>query len=259
MSESGVFQTSDAAAAPDRAAWLQGGAACCTPPLRQPTGPAWRILLLGAPGVGKGTQAELLSARLGACHLSTGDIFRAAKGLDEAALSPAMRDAVGHMKRGELVPDETVLGLVRERLRCLKCAGGFLLDGFPRTLAQAEALEKVMEDEHVRLYAVFNYDLPVEQILARVLGRLTCAQCQTVYHTTTRPPKNAGHCDKCGGKLFLREDDQPGAAKVRMHAYLKPTQPLIEFYRQRSLLVNIDASGTPDEICRRTCAAAFGR
>jgi adenylate kinase len=257
MSENQFFQKTDGHTAPDRAAWLQGSTACCSHPPHKPAGPTWRIILLGAPGVGKGTQAELLCEHLGACHLSTGDVFRAAKGLDEAALSPAMHDAVGHMKRGELVPDETVLGLVRERVRCLKCSGGFLLDGFPRTVAQAEALEKLLAEEHVRLTAVFNYDLPVEQIISRVFGRLTCAHCKAVYHTATRPPKIAGRCDKCGGKLFQREDDQPGAVKVRMDAYLNSTRPLTEFYRQRGLLVNIDASGTPDEICRRTCKVAF--
>jgi adenylate kinase len=258
MSEKSFFQKTDAAAFPDRAAWLQVGCPGCSHPPRKQSGQVWRIVLLGAPGVGKGTQAELLSERLGACHLSTGDVFRTARGLDEAALSPAMRDAIGHMKRGELVPDETVLDLVRERLRCLKCPGGFLLDGFPRTVAQAASLEKLLTEEHLRLSAVFNYDLPVEQIISRVFGRLTCPNCKTVYHATTRPPKIAGHCDKCGGKLFQREDDQPTAVKVRMDAYLNSAAPLIEFYRQRGLLMDIDANGTPDQICRRTCATVLG-
>jgi adenylate kinase len=242
---------------PDRTAWLKGGDHQCQTPPRTPSGKVWRIVLLGAPGVGKGTQAEMLCEYLGTCHLSTGDVFRAAKDCSGAGLSPAMENALAYMKRGELVPDETVLDMISERLRCLKCAGGFLLDGFPRTVAQAEALEKLMAAAHVRLDAVFNYDLPVEQIITRVFGRLTCAQCKIVYHTATRPPKMAGHCDKCGGKLFQREDDQPAAVKVRMDAYLECTRPLIEFYRQRGLLVDIDASGTPDEICRRTCATVF--
>jgi len=260
MSINGIFPKTDVGGVfthHDRAAWLKGGNHRCQMPPRTPSGKVWRIVLLGAPGVGKGTQAEMLCEHLGTCHLSTGDVFRAAKGCHGADLSPAMENALVYMKRGELVPDETVLDMISERRRCLKCAGGFLLDGFPRTVAQAEALEKLMAAEHVHLDAVFNYDLPVAQIITRVFGRLTCAQCKTVYHTDTRPPKTAGHCDKCGGKLFQREDDQPAAVKVRMDAYLKCTQPLIEFYRQRDLLMNIDASGTPVEICRRTCAAAF--
>jgi adenylate kinase len=243
----------------DRTAWLKGGDHRCLMPPRIPAGKASRIILLGAPGVGKGTQAELLCERLGTCHLSTGDVFRSAKCCAENDLSPAMHNALDYMKRGDLVPDETVLNMVGERLRCLNCSGGFLLDGFPRTVAQAKALEQLLESHHIQLSAVFNYDLPIEQIVARISGRRTCAGCKAVYHVSTRPPKIADVCDQCGGKLLQREDDRPEAVKVRMEAYQNSTKPLIDFYQQRGLLVTIQADGTPEEIYQRTQAAALAR
>jgi adenylate kinase len=240
----------------DRSAWLKGGNHHCLMPPRMPIGKAWRIILLGAPGVGKGTQAEMLCDRLGPCHLSTGDVFRSAKCRPESELTPAMKNALDYMKRGELVPDETVLNMVGERLRCLNCSGGFLLDGFPRTVAQAKALEQLLESHHLKLTAVFNYALPIEKIVVRISGRRTCSQCKAVYHVTTRPPKVEDVCDLCGGILFQREDDRPEAVKVRMEAYQKSTKPLIDFYRDRGLLINIDAEGTPEEIYQRTRLAA---
>jgi adenylate kinase len=237
---------------PDRAAWLKGGTFQCSTPAPTPVSRTWRIILLGAPGVGKGTQAELLCERLGACHLSTGDVFRAAKCACESELSPAMQNALDYMKRGELVPDETVLNMVGERLRCLQCAGGFLLDGFPRTVAQAKALEQLLDNHGIKLTAVLNYDLPIEKIVARISGRRTCANCKTVYHLASKPPKIADLCDNCGGKLFQREDDRPEAVKVRMEAYENSTRPLIQFYKSRKLLMTIPAEGTPEEIYQRT-------
>ena len=202
----------------DRKAWLKGGAAQCdTPPLDSKT--PRRLVLLGAPGVGKGTQAELLGARLGACHLSTGDIFRTAKGLDACERTPAMTAALEYMRRGELVPDETVLALVAERGGCLGCCGGFLLDGFPRTVAQADALDKLLKEQRVKLDAVLSYELPLEQIVARLSGRRTCAGCKAVFHLEARPPKVKGVCDHCGGSLYQREDDRPESIRVRMQAY----------------------------------------
>lgn len=237
---------------PDRTAWLKGGAAVCEIPPRQPAGPAWRIILLGAPGIGKGTQADLLCEPLGTCHLSTGDIFRTAKCLAEDEQTEAMKAALKFMRQGALVPDETVLGLIADRLRCLRCSGGFLLDGFPRTVAQAEALEKILARENVQLSAVLNYELPIEKIVSRTAGRRTCSGCKTVYHVSTMPPKIAGVCDRCGGSLFLREDDRPESVEVRMKAYETSTRPLIKFYQQRGLLVTITAEGSPREIYERT-------
>jgi len=202
--------------------------------------------------VGKGTQAELLNRRLHACHLSTGDVFRAAGSQNECDLSPVMREALGFMRRGELVPDSTVWDMVRERSGCLHCAGGFILDGFPRTLGQAQLLKVLMDKEGILLTAVVNYELPFEEIVARLGGRRTCAKCKAVYHVTERPPKMAGQCDRCEGKLFQREDDQMESIKVRLEAYERSTAPLIKFYENLGLLVHVAASGSPEEIFDRT-------
>jgi len=236
----------------DRTAWLKGGDARCLMPPHQPAGKIWRIILLGPPGVGKGTQSDLICERMGTCHLSTGDVFRASKGMCECELSPAMRNALDYMKRGDLVPDETVLNMVSERLRCLSCSGGFLLDGFPRTVAQAKALDQLLESHDIPLSVVINYDMPIEQIVARISGRRTCTKCKSVYHVANRPPQVAGVCDHCGGQLVQREDDRPESVKVRMEAYQKSTRPLIQFYQERELLVSISAEGSPEEVFDRT-------
>jgi adenylate kinase len=196
----------------------------------------------------------LLNKRLRACHLSTGDIFRAAKGRAECELSPAMRAALEYMRRGDLVPDSTVWDLVRERGACLHCGGGFILDGFPRTLNQAQSLKALMINEGLALTAVVKYELPVVEIISRLSGRQTCARCKSVFHARERPPKVVGVCDRCGGKLFEREDDRPESIKVRLVAYEQSTAPLIEFYQNLGLLLPIAARGTPEEICQRTLA-----
>jgi len=238
----------------DRAAWLKGpGAQCSTPPQVQPH--PRRFILLGAPGVGKGTQAELLSARLGACQLSTGDVFRAAKTGDECDRTPAINNALEAMRKGELVTDDTVLDIVRERVGCLKCGGGFLLDGFPRTVAQAEALDKLLAQEDIALDGVLSYELPLATIVARLSGRRTCQKCKAVYHVQSKPPKAEGVCDACGGALFQREDDRPESVKVRMAAYEASTAPLADYYRRKGLLASIAAEGSPEEIYQRTMQA----
>lgn len=238
----------------DKTAWLTGKAVPCEPSPK-PTQPPRRLVLLGAPGVGKGTQAELLSDNLGASHLSTGDIFRAAKALDPAERSPALTAALDYMRRGELVPDDTVVALVAERAHCLRSDGGFLLDGYPRTVAQAESLEKLLAGENLKLDAVLSYDLPLEQVVTRLSGRRTCPGCKAIFHVEGRPPKVAGVCDHCGGKLYQREDDRPESIRVRMEAYERSTAPLADFYRRKGLLVSISAEGTPQEIFQRTLHA----
>ena len=243
----------------DRTAWLKGGGAECRMSPRKPLGQAWRIVLLGPPGVGKGTQAELLGNRLGTCHLSTGDVFRTAKSLKPDEITAAMNSALAHMNRGEFVPDETVLSMVRERVRCLKCSGGFLLDGFPRTVLQAEELESLLQRENVALNAALNYELPLNQLIERLSGRRICQPCRLVYHVTNRPPKIAGICDRCEQKLIQREDDRPESVAVRLEIYQKNAGYLVDFYQQRGLLVNINASGTPEEIYQRTRLLALTR
>src|SRR5580704_184018 len=170
-----------------RAAWMKGGHAQCSPQLQSSAHP-FRLVLLGAPGVGKGTQAELLSQRLGACHLSTGDIFRAAKALGPEERTPALNEALTYMSAGRLVPDATVMAAVREREGCLNCPCGFLLDGFPRTVAQAEALEKHLQEEGRPLTAVIDYELPIQELVVRLSGRRTCSGCKAVYHLVSHPP-----------------------------------------------------------------------
>lgn len=242
----------------DRTAWLQGGSARCkTQPRQQPQ--PHRLVLLGAPGIGKGTQAELLCEGLGTCHLSTGDVFRAAKSLKEGERTPALESALEYMRRGELVPDSIVLDMVRERVRCLTCPGGFLLDGFPRTVAQAKALEGILKEQKVSLDAVLSYELPIERVVARLSGRRTCAGCKAVFHVTARPSKVEGVCDHCGGKLYQREDDRPEAIRVRMKAYEKSTAPLIDYYQRQGLLISISAEGTPEEIYQRSVTALNAR
>lgn len=235
----------------DRAAWLIGTAAHCSTPPQARARPR-RFVLLGAPGVGKGTQAELLSEHLGACQLSTGDVFRAAKSTAECECSPALKLALDAMRKGQLVTDETVLTMVKERIACLRCTGGFLLDGFPRTVAQAEALTELLAQHDIELDAVLSYELPLETIVTRLSGRRTCEKCKAVYHLQTKPAKVDGVCDQCGGTLIQREDDLPESVKVRMAAYQSSTAPLTDYYRKRDLLVSISAEGSPEAIYQRT-------
>ncbi len=234
----------------NRVAWFQGGDVPCEP---MPYDRPYRLVLFGPPGVGKGTQAELLTHVLGTCHLSTGDVFRAAQ--CEGGSSPAVKEALDAMRRGELVSDPLVVALVRERARCLRCRGGFLLDGFPRTIAQAEALDMLLAEQDVSLNAVLDYELSLEKIVERLSGRRTCPRCNAVYHLTTRPPLAAGVCDQCGGGLVQRVDDRLGSVRVRMQTYQANTQPLIDYYSRTGKLVTIQAVGSPTEILERTLAA----
>ena len=243
---------------PDRVAWLQGPAVRCDEASEVAQFP-WKLVLLGAPGVGKGTQADLLNQRTRACHLSTGDVFRAAGSRPDCEQSPAMQAALGYMRRGELVPDSTVWEMIQERSECLHCKGGFILDGFPRTLAQAESLKELMDSEGLALSAVVSYELPFSEIVERLGGRRTCGKCKSVYHVTERPPKRADWCDRCEGRLFQREDDRPEAIKVRLETYERSTAPLMEFYKGLGLLVEVTAKGSPDDIFEDTLAKLESR
>lgn len=234
---------------PNRAAWIHDNGVSCEPP-PVPRSRFYRFVLLGPPGVGKGTQAKLLCERIGTCHLSTGDLFRANQCND--ACSPAMTEALDAMQRGELVSDELVMSLIRERANCLRCGGGFLLDGVPRTLAQAESIEGIMSDLGVELDGVISFQLPLEEIVDRLGGRRTCGSCKAVYHVSANPPKATGVCDHCGGDLVQRDDDQPDTIRVRMQAFTEATAPLVEFYAQRGKLISVDAHGSPEAILQRT-------
>lgn len=235
-------------------AWLGVGGASVPSASAQadaPKRPA-RLILLGAPGIGKGTQATRLSQALKAMHLSTGDVFRAAKANKDKGLTPALEAAVGYMVRGELVPDSTVVDLVRERGAILAGPYGFLLDGFPRTAPQAEALNAILASVSTKLDAVLSYVLPIDKVIDRLSGRRTCRKCNASYHVTAMPSKKEGVCDKCGGELFLRDDDKPETVRVRMQAYEASTKPLAEYYQQRGELIEISADGSADEIFKRS-------
>jgi adenylate kinase len=241
----------------DRTAWFQGhGFSQCEPP-QSPGDRTYRLILLGPPGVGKGTQAQLLHEALGSCQLSTGDLFRTAQCQFEP--TPALKSALDAMRRGELVSDTVVVSMVRERAGCLRCRGGFLLDGFPRTVAQAEALNALLADQGVTLDAVLSFELPMDEIVDRLSGRLTCGGCKAVYHISARPPRVEGVCDQCGGRLVQRQDDRPESIQVRMRAYDESTRPLRDHYERQGKLLAIPAMGTPDEILERSLRALSAR
>lgn len=239
-------------AQPDQEAWFLAQRGPCPAAPKQPRR-AYRLVLLGPPGVGKGTQAHLLHEALGACHLSTGDLFRAAQCHTDP--SPALQSALECMRRGELVPDSVVIAMVRERVGCLRCHGGFLLDGFPRNTTQAVALDLLLKDQGIALDGVLSYDLPLDDVLARLGGRRTCLNCNAVFHVATCPPRREGICDHCDGQLIQRDDDRPEAIRVRMEAYRKSTRPLIEYYERAGKLITIRAVGTPEEIAHQTLEA----
>lgn len=238
----------------DKAAWLKGPGVDCADPGEVPVR-AWRLILLGAPGIGKGTQAALIEKRLGACALSTGDVFRHAKRNADCCLSPVMAEAMEAMRKGELVSDNTVIAMVRERSRCLVCSHGFLLDGFPRTVEQAHAVETMLQELGEKLDAVLSFELDREKVIARLSGRRTCSGCGKSWHVVSAPTKTEGICDACGGKLIQREDDRPEAIAVRLRAYEESTSPLKDFYEQRGLLRVIDADGSPDEVFAKAMEA----
>jgi adenylate kinase len=237
-----------------RTGWFVANPAACSPP-KAGRSKTYRLVLLGPPGVGKGTQAELLARCLGACHLSTGDLFRSAAQLGEP--TPAMEAALNAMRSGQLVSDELVMQLMRERTGCLQCRLGFLLDGVPRTLRQAEYLEALLCELQMPLDAVVSYTMPIDAIVERLAGRRTCVDCRAVYHVSSSPPEHAGVCDRCRGELIQRDDDRPEAIRVRMNAYEEATRPLEDYYAARDVLLPISAEGTPEEVFDATLAALW--
>jgi len=194
------------------------------------------IILMGPPGAGKGTLAKQLIA-LGYVHISTGDMFREAikAGTELGKLADS------YIKRGDLVPDEVTIGLVKERLSKDDCANGFLLDGFPRTLPQAEALEKLTKEINRPIETVINLDCDNKELVRRISGRRVCKNCGAPYHIDTMKPKVEGVCDVCGGPLYQRNDDNEDALKVRLNHYVNETKPLLDFYQERGLLTNFDS------------------
>lgn len=210
-----------------------------------------RMVLLGPPGSGKGTQAQLLAQRLGVPQVSTGDILRAA--VREG--TPLGLRAKGYMDRGELVPDELVVELVRERLQRPDCAGGFILDGFPRTVAQAEALEDALREQGRALQAVVYLRVDDQEVVRRISGRRSCERCGAVYHVLYDPPREDGRCDRCGGRLYQRDDDREETVRARLRVYEANTAPLVERYRAQGLLREVAGQGTPQEVLGRVLRA----
>lgn len=209
------------------------------------------LILMGPPGAGKGTQADGIVKEFGVPHISTGDMFRAAVS-EGTALG---LKAKGFMDAGQLVPDDVTIGIAEERLSKPDCKNGFLLDGFPRTLAQAEALETMLGKLGRPIDVVLNIEVPLEDLVARLTGRQICRQCATPYHLIFNPPRVAGRCDQCGGELYQRADDSESTARKRLEVYLAQTAPLIDFYRQRGLLEPIDGSQSVDEVEKAIFAA----
>jgi adenylate kinase len=191
---------------------------------------------MGLPGAGKGTQAEQIVQKYGIPHISTGDMFRAAiKGETELGLQ-----AKSFMDKGELVPDEVTIGIVRERLSESDCEKGFLLDGFPRTVPQAEALENILSELNKKIDFVINIDVDQEILMERLTGRRICKSCGATYHLVFNPPAKEGVCDRCGGELYQRADDNEETVKNRLDVNIKQTKPLLGFYESKGYLRNID-------------------
>ena len=202
------------------------------------------LVLMGLPGAGKGTQAEQIVDKYHIPHISTGDMFRAAiKDNTELGLQ-----AKSFMDKGELVPDEVTVGIVRERLLKDDCKNGFLLDGFPRTVAQAEALESILTDMNRKIDYVINIQVPEEILVERLTGRRICKSCGATYHLVFNPPKEAEVCNRCEGELYQRPDDNEETVQNRLNVNIKQTQPLLDFYNEKGYLRNINGEQDIDKV-----------
>ncbi len=209
------------------------------------------VILLGAPGAGKGTQAANLARELNLVHIATGDLFRQAlEQKTELGLQ-----AKAYMEKGALVPDELTIKMVRERLSAPDCQRGAILDGFPRNLPQAEALDMALARQGKRIDKVVYIKVAEEELLKRLSGRWICRNCQTPYHAVDSPPKVWGKCDKCGGKLYQRPDDTPETVRKRLQVYFVETAPLIEYYTKTGKMLEVDGEGSIGEVGSRIVSA----
>jgi len=210
-----------------------------------------RIVLIGPPGAGKGTQARMLQQTFGIPQISTGDLLREA--VREGTVLG--QQARAYMDAGELVPDQLVTAMVVERLRRSDCAAGFLLDGFPRTIAQAEALAAELAQHQQRLDGVISLVVPRAELVERLSGRWVCRDCGAMYHERFSPPQRSGVCDRCQGVLYQRSDDSAATVNARLEVYERATAPLLSYYRAHTLLRETDGSGKPEEVLRRITTA----
>ena len=203
-----------------------------------------KIIMVGAPGAGKGTQAKRIAEKYGIPHISTGDIFRAnLKEGTELGLKAKV-----FMDKGALVPDEITIGMLMDRIHQPDCKDGYVLDGFPRNIPQAEALTKALSEANESMDAVVDVDVPDENIMDRMSGRRTCRKCGEGYHTKYNPPKVDGICDVCGGELYIRDDDKPETVKKRLTVYHDQTQPLIDYYTKQGILKSVNGTQMMEKV-----------
>ncbi|MFD2172325.1 adenylate kinase [Tumebacillus lipolyticus] len=213
-----------------------------------------QVIFMGLPGAGKGTQAERIVSEFGIPHISTGDMFRAAIA-EETALG---LQAKSFMDQGLLVPDEVTIGIVRERFQKPDCKNGFLLDGFPRTLAQSEALDAMLHDLGRKIDVVINMSVARENLLARLTGRRICKSCGATYHVIFNPPAEEGKCDKCGGELYQRSDDTEDVVATRLDVNIKQSEPILAYYEAKGLLKTIDGEQAIDEVYKQISSILRG-
>ena len=203
-----------------------------------------KIIMLGAPGAGKGTQAKRIAEQYGIPHVSTGDIFRA----NIKGQTPLGMEAKSYMDRGELVPDELTVKILLDRVAKEDCKNGYVLDGYPRTIPQAEVLDKAVEELGEKIDFAVNVDVPDENIIDRMSGRRACLKCGATYHIKYMPPKTEGICDKCQSELVIRDDDKPETVKNRLSVYHEQTAPLIDYYTDKGILKTVDGTKDVDEV-----------
>jgi adenylate kinase len=213
-----------------------------------------RFILLGSPGAGKGTQAELIARQFHIPQIATGDILR--KAVKEE--TPIGKEVQKYMQEGKLVPDAVIIQIVRERLREADCLQGYILDGFPRTVAQADALTQVLAEMYTRLDAVVSIEVPVDELVQRLSGRRICLECGESYHLLFHPPSKPGVCDRCGGRLIQRADDREETIKKRLEVYTAQTAPLKDYYRTQGLLQEINGVGSREEVFERLVQVVKG-
>ena len=212
------------------------------------------VILFGAPGAGKGTQAAILAEKTGLVHITTGELFREAI-RQETELG---KQAKPYYDGGQLVPDRLTIAMLLERLSQGDCARGAILDGFPRTLDQATALDEALAQEGRAIDKVIYIQVPEDDLLGRLSGRWNCRQCSSVYHERFQPPRQAGRCDQCGGELYQRDDDKPETVRRRLEVYFQQTAPLIDYYQAKGKLVEIDGGKSVDEVAKGLLAAVEG-